>query len=137
MHHARPRSQRLRRQPRRSPGVREALRPEPFGAELPAGHAAGRVGRRFVTVTPRRLGHAHRTISPGSRDQLLPQLDAGLSGLFNALAAKGLLDSTTVFVTGEFGRTPKINTREPKAAATTIRGAMFCSWRGGGIRAAR
>ena len=39
----------------------------------------------------------------------LPTLDAGLSGLFQTLALKGLLDSTLVFVTGEFGRTPKLN----------------------------
>lgn len=31
-------------------------------------------------------------------------------GLFTGLAARGLLESTVVYVTGEFGRTPKINT---------------------------
>jgi hypothetical protein len=41
--------------------------------------------------------------------QLLPWLDAGLSTLFRDLAERGLLDSTLVLVTGEFGRTPRIN----------------------------
>jgi len=61
----------------------------------------------------------------------LPQFDAGLSGLFNALAAKGLLDSTSVFVTGEFGRTPKIN---PRAGRDHYPRAMFCLLAGGGIK---
>ena len=41
----------------------------------------------------------------------LPKLDAGLSGLLKGLEQRGMLDSTAVYVTGEFGRTPKINTR--------------------------
>src|SRR5690606_31560542 len=45
------------------------------------------------------------------RDSLLPQLDTGLAALLNGLQQRGLLDSTTVFVTGEFGRTPKVNAR--------------------------
>jgi uncharacterized protein (DUF1501 family) len=40
---------------------------------------------------------------------LLPILDAGLSTLFRDLADRGLLDRTLVVVTGEFGRTPRIN----------------------------
>jgi uncharacterized protein (DUF1501 family) len=40
---------------------------------------------------------------------LLPILDAGMSTLFRDLAERGLLDRTLVVVTGEFGRTPRIN----------------------------
>jgi hypothetical protein len=40
---------------------------------------------------------------------LLPTLDDGLAALFGWLANKGLLETTAVFVTGEFGRTPKVN----------------------------
>jgi len=39
----------------------------------------------------------------------LPPLDEALSALFAGLEMRGLLDSTVVYVTGEFGRTPKIN----------------------------
>lgn len=39
----------------------------------------------------------------------LPQLDAGLSSLLEDLAASGLLDETLVLMSGEFGRTPRIN----------------------------
>jgi uncharacterized protein (DUF1501 family) len=40
---------------------------------------------------------------------LLPTLDAALSTLFHDLADRGLLSHTLVVVTGEFGRTPRIN----------------------------
>ena len=40
---------------------------------------------------------------------LLPHLDAAMSTLFRDLSDRGLLDSTMVVVTGEFGRTPRIN----------------------------
>lgn len=43
------------------------------------------------------------------RQDLLPHLDAGLSTLLRDLADRGLLESTLVVVTGEFGRTPRIN----------------------------
>lgn len=43
------------------------------------------------------------------KDQLLPMLDSGVSTLFKDLEERGLLESTLVLVTGEFGRTPRIN----------------------------
>jgi uncharacterized protein (DUF1501 family) len=39
----------------------------------------------------------------------LPQLDQTLSALLEDLVARGRLEKTVVLVTGEFGRTPKIN----------------------------
>ena len=43
------------------------------------------------------------------KNELLPMLDAGLATLAADLSQRGLLDSTLVVVTGEFGRTPRIN----------------------------
>ncbi|MCH2570604.1 MAG: DUF1501 domain-containing protein [Planctomycetes bacterium] len=43
------------------------------------------------------------------RRDLVPQLDAAMSTLFRDLSDRGMLDSTMVLVTGEFGRTPRIN----------------------------
>jgi hypothetical protein len=40
---------------------------------------------------------------------LLPHLDAAMSTLFRDLSDRGLLEKTMVIVTGEFGRTPRIN----------------------------
>ncbi|WP_169979535.1 DUF1501 domain-containing protein [Tautonia rosea] len=64
----------------------------------------------------------------------LPELDAGLSGLFLALAQKGLLESTLVMVSGEFGRTPKIN---PRGGRDHFPRAMFVVMGGGGIAGGR
>lgn len=44
------------------------------------------------------------------KNRLLPWLDLGLAALVDELEADGLLDSTFVVVSGEFGRTPKIST---------------------------
>ena len=87
-------------------------------------------GVRFVTVN---LGgwDTHQNNWVTLKDKLCPQLDAGLSGLFLALAVKGLLDSTSVFVSGEFGRTPKINQRGGRDHYPR---AMFCLLAGGGIK---
>ena len=52
---------------------------------------------------------AHSNCANQHRKYLLPPLDRGLSALIEDLDARGLLDSTLVVVTGEFGRTPKIN----------------------------
>ena len=67
-------------------------------------------GVKFVTLN---LGgwDTHQDNWSRLKDRNLPALDAGLSGLYRALEEKGLLESTSVFVTGEFGRTPKINQR--------------------------
>ena len=43
------------------------------------------------------------------RRDLLPALDGGMATLFRDLAERGMLQSTLVVVTGEFGRTPRIN----------------------------
>jgi Protein of unknown function (DUF1501) len=68
------------------------------------------------------------------KDTLLPQLDAGLSGLLSGLAQRGMLESTAVFVTGEFGRTPKIDTRWSRPLSTLhvhADGRWCGAWRSG------
>ncbi len=59
---------------------------------------------------------------------LLPALDATLSALFRDLAERGLLQTTMVLVTGEFGRTPRIN----KDAGRDHWGPSFTVLLGGG-----
>jgi hypothetical protein len=44
-----------------------------------------------------------------SMRQQLPALDVGLSALFEDLDARGLLADTMIMMSGEFGRTPRIN----------------------------
>jgi uncharacterized protein (DUF1501 family) len=66
--------------------------------------------------------------------QLLPWLDGGLSMLLRDLSERGLLDTTLVIVTGEFGRTPRIN----KDAGRDHWGPAFTvALAGGGIKGGR
>lgn len=90
-------------------------------------------GVKFVTVS---LGgwDTHSDNFTKLETNLLPKLDAGLSGLFNGLAAKGLLNSTTVFVSGEFGRTPKINSRSAEGGRDHYPRCMFMLMGGGPVK---
>lgn len=65
------------------------------------------------------------------KNRLLPELDGAVAGLFTALAEKGLLETTVVFVSGEFGRTPRIN---PRAGRDHFPRSMCVLLGGGGIR---
>ena len=51
----------------------------------------------------------HRRNFVNLKDNLLPYMDRGVSALLDDLADSGLLESTLVVLSGEFGRTPKIN----------------------------
>jgi len=87
-------------------------------------------GTRFVTIS---LGgwDTHRDNWTNLKERRLPVLDSGLSGLFKALDMKGLLDTTTVFVSGEFGRTPKIN--QQRVGRDHYPRCMFMLMSGGGV----
>jgi len=64
-------------------------------------------GVRFVTLT---YGgwDLHGGIAGGTRSQL-PAFDQAFAALINDLSTRGMLDSTLVMISSEFGRTPKIN----------------------------
>jgi hypothetical protein len=64
-------------------------------------------GVRFVTLTYGGWDH-HDQIEKGIKSQA-PAFDKGFATLIRDLDRRGLLDSTLVCVTTEFGRTPKIN----------------------------
>lgn len=67
-------------------------------------------GVRFSTVTFSGWD-THSGNFKKCKESLLPSFDQGLSALLMNLDKRGLLDSTSVLVTGEFGRTPKINSK--------------------------
>jgi hypothetical protein len=84
-------------------------------------------GCRFVSIEN---GHwdTHRKNTMSLRDLLVPSLDQGLAALLTDLKQRGLLDSTLVVVTTEFGRTPRINPMAgrdhwPQAFSTVMAGA--------------
>lgn len=64
-------------------------------------------GVRFVSLTSGGWDH-HDKIKEGIENQL-PAVDKAAAALINDLEQRGLLDSTLVILTSEFGRTPKIN----------------------------
>lgn len=51
------------------------------------------------------------------KDDLLPEFDQGFSALIEDLSNRGLLDSTTLLVTSEMGRKPKIG--DPRSGGTS------------------
>ncbi len=65
-------------------------------------------------------------------NQKLPDLDKGLSALLQDLAACGLLDSTIVWVSGEFGRTPKVLNEAPWNGGRGHYGKAFSALVAGG-----
>jgi hypothetical protein len=65
-------------------------------------------GVRFVTVVVDGWD-THNDNFTELRTKLLPEFDRGFSALLDTLGERGLLSSTVVLATGEFGRTPKVN----------------------------
>lgn len=81
----------------------------PFGQSCLLATRLVEAGVRFITVSTGGWD-THNDNWGRLKNQLLPRFDEGLAALLQGLEEKGLLETTAVFVTGEFGRTPKINT---------------------------
>lgn len=62
----------------------------------------------------------------------MPQLDQGLSALLEDLYAKGLLDTTIIWCSGEFGRQPKIALESPWNGGRHHYGKCFSALVAGG-----
>jgi hypothetical protein len=86
-------------------------------------------GVRFVTLT---YGgwDMHNSITQGMRGQM-PALDQALTTLINDLEAQGLLNTTLIMVSSEFGRTPKINATAGRDHWPKVFSVMLA---GGGIK---
>jgi uncharacterized protein (DUF1501 family) len=87
-------------------------------------------GVRCVTIEHSNWD-SHANVFGILKGSLMPALDAAMSTLFQDLSDRGLLERTLVVVSGEFGRTPRIN----KDAGRDHWGASFTvALGGGGIR---
>ncbi len=86
-------------------------------------------GARFVSLT---YGgwDMHTQITNGFR-QAMPPLDQALAALINDLDSRGLLDTTLIMVSSEFGRTPKINADAGRDHWPKVFSVMLA---GGGIK---
>ncbi len=87
-------------------------------------------GVRFVSVAHGGWD-THNDNFEQLKTKLLPEIDGALAGLLTALDLKGLLETTAVFATGEFGRSPKISNR---AGRDHYPRAMFVLLGGGGTK---
>lgn len=68
----------------------------------------------------------------------LPELDRGFSALLEDLSQRGLLDSTIVWWSGEFGRTPKVLWQAPWNGGRSHHGECFSAViAGGGFKGGR
>ena len=93
-------------------------------------------GVSFVTVNSRGWDTHENLLSlkeryPGDHNAHLPSLDRALSGLVEDLNLRGLLEETLVVVMGEFGRTPRLNTRGGRDHWPNVFSVALA---GGGIR---
>lgn len=82
-----------------------------FGLSLLMAKRLVEAGVKYVQVN---LGKnsswdTHRRNFVNLKDNLLPPMDRGMAALLDDLTESGLIDDTLVIMTGEFGRTPKIN----------------------------
>jgi uncharacterized protein (DUF1501 family) len=62
----------------------------------------------------------------------LPEMDKGMATLLQDLSDHGLLDSTIVWWSGEFGRTPKVQWEPPWNGGRGHYGKVFCAVLAGG-----
>lgn len=95
------------------------------GARMLLARRLVEAGTRFVTLSYGSWD-MHTSIEGGIKGQL-PEFDQGFASLIEDLDDRGMLDSTLVCVTSEFGRTPKINARAgrdhwPKVFSTIMAG---------------
>lgn len=82
--------------------------PAAVGERLLLARRLVEAGVRFVSVNYGSWD-SHVDIK-GTCTEHMPALDHAISGLITDLDQRGMLDSTLVMVTTEFGRTPKVNT---------------------------
>ena len=89
--------------------VRDAFGRNSFGQRALLARRLIEAGVPFVTLYEGGWDH-HRNIFPTLRGRL-PTFEATVAQLIRDLQERGLLDSTLVVMLGEFGRTPKVNSR--------------------------
>lgn len=118
---------------RESPEFAKQFASTPFAQSCLLAIRLVEAGVRFVSLS---LGgwDTHTDNFSKLSTKLLPDLDAGLSALYCGLEQRGLLQSTAVMTTGEFGRTPKINTRSAEGGRDHYPRCMFMLLAGGMFR---
>ena len=116
-----------------SKATRESYGFNTFGQSCLAARRLVEKGVRFVTINNGGWD-THKEHFQAMRRKL-PELDKGVASLIQDLASRGLLESTIVWVCGEFGRTPKVQWDPPWNGGRGHWGKVFSSLvAGGGFR---
>jgi hypothetical protein len=102
-----------------------------FGQECLAARRMVEAGVPYVTISFPGGWDTHANHFPTMKRQC-PDLDQGLAALLEDLSNRGLLDSTLVWCTGEFGRTPKVSWEPPWNGGRHHYGAVFTVMVAGG-----
>ncbi len=108
-----------------------------FGQECLAARRMVQAGVPYITISFPGGWDTHKNHFPTMKRQC-PWLDQGLAALLEDLSNKGLLDSTLVWCTGEFGRSPKVSWEPPWNGGRHHYGAVFTVLvAGGGFKGGR
>jgi hypothetical protein len=125
---------------REEPRLRDLYGQHTWGQSTLLARRLVEAGATFVTVHLGGWDH-HWDLQQGM-ENYLPKVDTLVSGLFEDLDQRGLLDTTLVVLCGEFSRTPRMNDGgnggAPRSMGTPGRDhwgdSMFCLMGGGGVR---
>lgn len=109
--------------------VRDAYGRNQAGQRMLLARRLVEAGARFVTLTYGGWDH-HAQLTPGVKN-LMPPLDQALATLIGDLDSRGLLDTTLVLVSTEFGRTPKLNSEAGRDHWPKVFSIMMA---GGGVQ---
>ena len=108
-----------------------------FGQECLAARRMVEAGVPYVTISFPGGWDTHKGHFATMKRQC-PMLDQGLATLLEDLKQKGLLDSTLVWCTGEFGRGPKVDWQPPWNGGRNHYGKVFSVMvAGGGFKGGR
>jgi hypothetical protein len=121
-----------------SPSLRAAYGPHLFGQGCLLARRLLEAGVRLATVYWHYEGpddspvwDTHENNFPHLKNRLAPPTDLAVSALIDDLAARGLLEETLVIVMGEFGRSPKINSKGGREHWPQVQSILLA---GAGIR---
>jgi hypothetical protein len=118
-----------------SPAVRDRFGRDLFGTSVLLARRLAEAGVTFITVHTEAKGNGHWDTHENNfgmlKHWLLPFLDRAVPALVEDLDARGLLETTLVVVTGDMGRTPRVNR---KAGRDHWPQCGFCLFAGAGMR---
>ena len=115
--------------------LRERYGDDLFGSSVLLARRLVEAGVTFVTIHTEAKPNGHWDTHENNfnmlKGRLLPFLDRALSALLDDLSDRGMLESTLVVVTGDMGRSPRVN---GKAGRDHWPQCGFCLFAGGGTK---